>query len=163
MSETHSPKKRQVELASTFIDLEAVVDVEEDDNDPDEEMLLSEFAPQLTILIPPIDDLIDNEEPDNNETGAQWNLLREFDSRGGDIDAGWQSFMERAHIRSVDDKSHSLPDYQGPRTDDYRLYEITCPIGKEETTIFQILQAFVNWSTVSPPVRSAIAHNCHPG
>jgi len=30
-------------------------------------------------------------------------------------------------------------------------------------TIFRILQAFVNWSTVSPPVRSAIARNCHPG
>lgn len=36
-------------------------------------------------------------------------------------------------------------------------------MGKEETTVFRILQAFVNWSTVSPPVRSAIARNCHPG
>ena len=30
-------------------------------------------------------------------------------------------------------------------------------------TVFRILQAYVNWSTVSPSVRSAIARNCHPG
>ena len=30
-------------------------------------------------------------------------------------------------------------------------------------TVFRILQAYVNWSTVSPSMRSAIARNCHPG
>lgn len=90
---------------------------------------ISECSPHLTILIISTDDLIDDEEPYDDESGAHGNLLREFDSRGGVIDAGWQSFVERAHIRSVDCDSHNLPDYQGPRTDDYRLYEITCPVG----------------------------------
>ena len=79
------------------------------------------------ILMPSIDELIDDEEAYDDESGAHGNLLREFDSRASDIDAGWQSFVDRAHVRSVDE-SHNLPEYQGPRSDDYRLYEITCPV-----------------------------------
>ena len=91
---------------------------------------VSECSPHLTILtIPSIGELIDDEEPYDDESGVLGNLLHEFDSREGDIDAGWQSFVKRAHIRSIDYESHNLPEYQGPRTDDYHLYEITCPVG----------------------------------
>jgi len=88
---------------------------------------VSKCSPHLTILIPFIDELIDDEEPDN-ESGAHGNLLHEFDSQEGDINAGWQSFMECTCIRSVDYESHNLCEYQGPRTNDYHLYKITCPV-----------------------------------
>ena len=76
------------------------------------------------------EDLIDDTDSIENSETLTSSFIREFARQDEDVEENWQDFIQRAQFRgsSLSSSVHDVSGYDGPKKEDYRLYEIGCQV-----------------------------------